>query len=287
MLDHEKNIKRVNYPEKIHKPDNFSPAKPSWLKVKAPIGKVFEETKGLLDDLKVVTVCEEASCPNIGSCWSKKHATMMIMGAICTRACSFCNVATGKPLTLDPTEPFRVAKSVERLKLNHVVITSVDRDDLIDGGADHFVNTIRAIRKQSPNTTIEILTPDFIRCDDSVLKTVVDAKPDVFNHNLETVPGLYPEVRPGARYFHSLRLLQRVKEIDPTMFTKSGIMVGLGENKQSVVQVMDDMRAANIDFLTIGQYLQPTPKHHAVDRFVTPDEFKTFLKVFYSFHLLL
>ena len=195
----------------------------------------------------------------------------------------FCNIATGKPPEdLDVFEPGRVADAVKKLGLNHVVVTSVDRDDVKDGGAEHFAQTIRAIRKQSPNTTIEILTPDFIRCDDSVLKTVVDAKPDVFNHNLETVPGLYPEVRPGARYFHSLRLLQRVKEIDPTMFTKSGIMVGLGENKQSVVQVMDDMRAANIDFLTIGQYLQPTPKHHAVDRFVTPDEFKTYEKTAYN-----
>ena len=286
MLDHEKNIKRVRHPEKIHKPDNFSPAKPSWLKVKAPIGKVFEETKGLLDDLKVVTVCEEASCPNIGNCWSKKHATMMIMGAICTRACSFCNVATGKPLTLDPTEPFRVAQSVERLKLNHVVITSVDRDDLIDGGADHFVNTIKEIRNLAPNTSIEILTPDFLK-KNGALEKVVSSKPDVFNHNLETVPRLYHSVRPGARYFHSLNLLSKVKELDPQMFTKSGLMVGLGENKDEVFQVMDDMISANIDFLTIGQYMQPTRKHHRVDRFVEPDEFDLYKKVALSKGFLL
>ena len=275
MLDNLTEVKTVRHPEKINKPDNFSPPKPSWLKVKAPIGKIFDETKGLLDDLKIVTVCEEASCPNIGNCWSKKHATMMIMGEVCTRACTFCNIATGKPpKDLDVFEPGRVADAVKKLGLKHVVITSVDRDDIKDGGAAHFAQTIRAIRKQSPETTIEILTPDFIRCDPSALEQVVAAKPDVFNHNLETVPGLYPEVRPGARYFHSLRLLQRVKELDVTMFTKSGIMVGLGEDRQGVHQVMDDMRAANIDFITIGQYLQPTLKHHKVDRFVTPEEFK-------------
>jgi lipoic acid synthetase len=228
---------------------------------------------------KLVTVCEEAGCPNVGECWSQGHATMMIMGEVCTRACTFCNIATGKPPeALDVFEPGRVADAVKKLGLNHVVITSVDRDDVEDGGAEHFAQTIRAVRRQSPNTTIEILTPDFIRCDESVLKIVVDAKPDVFNHNLETVPGLYPEVRPGARYFHSLRLLQRVKELDPTMFTKSGIMVGLGEDRQSVIQVMEDMRAADIDFLTIGQYLQPTPKHHVLDRFVTPEEFAAYEK---------
>ena len=276
-------IPAERHPEKAHKPDNAQPSKPSWIRVKAPISEGYKKTRDILRENKLVTVCEEAGCPNVGECWSQGHATMMIMGEVCTRACTFCNIATGKPPEdLDVFEPGRVADAVKKLGLNHVVVTSVDRDDVKDGGAEHFAQTIRAIRKQSPNTTIEILTPDFIRCDDSVLKTVVDAKPDVFNHNLETVPGLYPEVRPGARYFHSLRLLQRVKEIDPTMFTKSGIMVGLGENKQSVVQVMDDMRAANIDFLTIGQYLQPTPKHHAVDRFVTPDEFKTYEKTAYN-----
>ena len=276
-------IPAERHPEKAHKPDNAQPSKPSWIRVKAPISEGYKKTRDILRENKLVTVCEEAGCPNVGECWSQGHATMMIMGEVCTRACTFCNIATGKPPEdLDVFEPGRVADAVKKLGLNHVVVTSVDRDDVKDGCAEHFAQTIRAIRKQSPNTTIEILTPDFIRCDDSVLKTVVDAKPDVFNHNLETVPGLYPEVRPGARYFHSLRLLQRVKEIDPTMFTKSGIMVGLGENKQSVVQVMDDMRAANIDFLTIGQYLQPTPKHHAVDRFVTPDEFKTYEKTAYN-----
>ena len=276
-------IPAERHPEKAHKPDNAQPSKPSWIRVKAPISEGYKKTRDILRENKLVTVCEEAGCPNVGECWSQGHATMMIMGEVCTRACTFCNIATGKPPEdLDVFEPGRVADAVKKLGLNHVVVTSVDRDDVKDGGAEHFAQTIRAIRKQSPNTTIEILTPDFIRCDDSVLKTVVDAKPDVFNHNLETVPGLYPEVRPGARYFHSLRLLQRVKEIDPTMFTKSGIMVGLGENKQSVIQDMDDMRAANIDFLTIGQYLQPTPKHHAVDRFVTPDEFKTYEKTAYN-----
>ena len=227
----------------------------------------------------LTTVCEEAGCPNVGECWSQGHATMMIMGEVCTRACTFCNIATGKPPeALDVFEPGRVADAVKKLGLNHVVVTSVDRDDVDDGGAEHFAQTIRAIRRQAPGTTIEILTPDFIRCGPEALEVVVAAKPDVFNHNLETVPGLYPEVRPGARYFHSLRLLQRVKELDPSMFTKSGIMVGLGETRQAVVQVMEDMRAADIDFLTIGQYLQPTPKHHAIDRFVTPDEFAGYEK---------
>jgi lipoic acid synthetase len=273
-LDEKKNIR---HPEKINKPDNISPSKPNWLKVRAPIGKIFDETKGLLDDLGIVTVCEEASCPNIGNCWSKKHATMMIMGDTCTRACSFCNVATGKPKGLDLTEPFRVAQSVAKLNLNHVVITSVDRDDLDDGGAEHFVNTIKDIKSLSPNTSIEILTPDFLR-KDGALEKVIDAKPDVFNHNLETVPRLYTSVRPGARYFHSLNLLSKVKDINPKIFTKSGIMVGLGEDKSEVFQVMDDMRSANIDFLTIGQYLQPTIKHHKVDRFVDPSEFALYKK---------
>ena len=279
-------LKKIRHPEKINKPDNISPKKPFWLKVKAPQGKIFDQTKGLLDDLNITTVCEEASCPNIGNCWSKKHATMMIMGDICTRACSFCNVATGKPNKLDLSEPIRVAKSVARLNLNHVVITSVDRDDLHDGGADHFVSTITDIRKYSPNTSIEILTPDFLK-KDGALEKVINAKPDVFNHNLETVPRLYPTVRPGARYFYSLNLLAKVKEVDPNIFTKSGIMVGLGESQSEIYQVMDDMRSADIDFLTIGQYLQPTIKHHKVEKFVHPDEFDKYKKVALSKGFLL
>ncbi|MEM7242044.1 MAG: lipoyl synthase [Pseudomonadota bacterium] len=270
-------IPAQRHPEKAHKPDNPIKRKPDWIRVKAPTSEGYRKTRDIMRENQLVTVCEEAGCPNVGECWSQGHATMMIMGDVCTRACTFCNIATGKPLEdLDVFEPGRVAHAVQKLGLNHVVITSVDRDDVEDGGADHFAQTIRAVRHRSPDTTIEILTPDFLRCDPSVLEVVVEARPDVFNHNLETVPGLYPEVRPGARYFHSLRLLQRVKELDPTMFTKSGIMVGLGEDRQSVLQVMDDMRAADIDFLTIGQYLQPTPKHHAVDRFVTPDEFSDY-----------
>ena len=275
-------IPEQRHPEKAHRPDNAQPKKPSWIRVKAPVGKGYQDTARIMRDNKLVTVCEEAGCPNVGECWSQGHATMMIMGDICTRGCSFCNIATGRPKALDLFEPGRVADAVAKLGLNHVVITSVDRDDLEDGGAEHFAMTIRAIRKRSPETTIEILTPDFLKCDPSVLETVVEARPDVFNHNLETVPGLYPSVRPGARYFHSLRLLQRVKELDPGMFTKSGIMVGLGEDRQSVLQVMDDMRAADVDFLTIGQYLQPTPKHHAVDRFVHPDEFAAYEKAAYG-----
>tara|TARA_R100001039_G_scaffold25504_1_gene16814 strand:- start:6121 stop:7065 length:945 start_codon:yes stop_codon:yes gene_type:complete len=270
------------HPEKAHRPDNAQPRKPDWIRVKAPTSKAYFETHRIMREHKLVTVCEEAGCPNAGECWSQGHATMMIMGEICTRGCTFCNVATGKPQTLDAFEPGRVADAVSKLGLKHVVVTSVDRDDLADGGAEHFAQTIRAIRHRAPGTTIEILTPDFLHCDEGALETVVAAKPDVFNHNLETVPGLYPTVRPGARYFHSLRLLQRVKEMDPTMFTKSGIMVGLGEDRQAVHQVMDDMRAAGIDFLTIGQYLQPTPKHHAVDRFVHPDEFAAYEKAAYG-----
>jgi lipoic acid synthetase len=264
------------HPEKAHRPDNAQPKKPDWIRVKAPVSQGYKDTRDILRTHKLSTVCEEAACPNVGECWSQGHATMMIMGEICTRGCSFCNIATGRPDALDVFEPGRVADAVKKLGLNHVVITSVDRDDLEDGGAEHFAQTIRAIRHQSPETTIEILTPDFLKCSHEVVEVVVKAKPDVFNHNLETVPGLYPSVRPGARYFHSLRLLQRVKQMDPSMFTKSGIMVGLGEDRQSVMQVMDDMRAAGIDFLTIGQYLQPTPKHHKVDRFVTPEEFKAY-----------
>lgn len=266
------------HPEKAHRADNAQPKKPDWIRVRAPGGQGYAETHKIMREHKLSTVCEEAGCPNVGECWSQGHATMMIMGEICTRGCTFCNVATGRPDALDTFEPGRVADAVKKLGLKHVVITSVDRDDVEDGGAEHFAMTIRAVRRQSPDTTIEILTPDFLKCAPEALEVVVAAKPDVFNHNLETVPGLYPEVRPGARYFHSLRLLQRVKELDPGMFTKSGIMVGLGEDRQSVMQIMDDMRAADIDFLTIGQYLQPTPKHHAVDRFVTPDEFKAYEK---------
>ena len=276
-------IPQIRHPEKANRPDNAQPKKPSWIRVKAPTSEGYKKTRDIMRENRLVTVCEEAGCPNVGECWSQGHATMMIMGEVCTRACTFCNIATGKPPeSLDAFEPGRVAAAVKKLGLNHVVITSVDRDDVEDGGAEHFAQTIRAVRRQSPDTTIEILTPDFIRCAPDALETVVAAKPDVFNHNLETVPGLYPEVRPGARYFHSLRLLQRVKELDPAMFTKSGIMVGLGEDRQSVLQVMDDMRAADIDFLTIGQYLQPTPKHHRVDRFVTPDEFSAYEKAAYG-----
>lgn len=266
------------HPEKAHKRDNEQPRKPDWIRVKAPTSAGYHATREIIKENNLVTVCQEAGCPNVGECWSQGHATMMIMGEICTRGCTFCNVATGRPDALDVFEPGRVAHAVERLGLNHVVITSVDRDDLEDGGAGHFAQTIRAIRHRTPETTIEILTPDFLKCAPEVLEIVIEAKPDVFNHNLETVPGLYPEVRPGARYFHSLRLLERVKDLDPRIFTKSGIMVGLGEDRQSVLQVMDDMRAADVDFLTIGQYLQPTRKHHAVDRFVTPEEFKTYEK---------
>lgn len=272
-------IPEQRHPEKAKKPDNAQPKKPSWIRVRAPGGAGYAKTNKIMREHGLVTVCEEAGCPNVGECWNQGHATMMIMGEVCTRACSFCNIATGKPPeALDVFEPGRVADAVKKLGLKHVVITSVDRDDVEDGGAEHFAQTIRAIRRQAPDTTIEILTPDFLKCAPEVLEVAVAAKPDVFNHNLETVPGLYPEVRAGARYFHSLRLLQRVKELDPSMFTKSGIMVGLGENELAVRQVMDDMRAADVDFLTIGQYLQPTPKHHAVERFVTPDEFKSYEK---------
>ncbi|MCT4559300.1 MAG: lipoyl synthase [Pelagimonas sp.] len=275
-------IPQERHPEKAHRKDNAQPKKPSWIRVKAPGGEGYNSTRKIMREHNLVTVCEEAGCPNAGECWSQGHATMMIMGEICTRGCTFCNVATGRPDALDLFEPGRVADAVQKLGLNHVVITSVDRDDLEDGGAEHFAQTIRAVRHRSPGTTIEILTPDFLKCDPSVLEIVVKAKPDVFNHNLETVPGLYPTVRPGARYFHSLCLLQRVKEMDPSIFTKSGIMVGLGEDRQAVNQIMDDMRAADIDFLTIGQYLQPTPKHHAVDRFVTPEEFAGYEKAAYG-----
>ncbi|MDE2384743.1 MAG: lipoyl synthase [Alphaproteobacteria bacterium] len=272
---------RPRHPEKANRPETPVLRKPEWIRVKAPGSAVYTETQKIVRDGKLVTVCEEAGCPNIGECWSKKHATFMIMGDTCTRACAFCNVKTGLPDALDGGEPERVADAVARMGLSHSVITSVDRDDLADGGAGHFVRTIKAIRAASPATTIEILTPDFLK-KDGALERVVEAKPDVFNHNLETVPGLYLKIRPGARYFHSLRLLQRVKELDRNMFTKSGIMVGLGETREQVMQVMDDMRSANIDFITIGQYLQPTRKHAAIDRFVTPDEFKAYETTAYS-----
>lgn len=272
------NTARPRHPEKASRPDTPVLRKPEWIRVRAPGSPVYAETKQIVRENGLVTVCEEAGCPNIGECWTKKHATMMIMGDTCTRACSFCNVKTGLPEPLDADEPERVANAVEKLGLRHVVITSVDRDDLADGGAQHFVEVIEAIRRRSPGTTIEILTPDFLR-KEGALEKVVAAKPDVFNHNLETVPRLYLNIRPGARYFHSLRVLQQVKELDPTIFTKSGIMVGLGEAREEVLQVMDDMRSANIDFLTIGQYLQPTRKHAAIDRFVTPDEFKSYERI--------
>src|SRR3954469_22249526 len=265
-------LPRERHPEKAARPDSPSPRKPPWIRVKAPGSPEYHATRRLMRDLDLHTVCEEAGCPNIGECWKEKHATMMILGAVCTRACSFCNVATGRPDLLDPHEPKRVGDAVAALGLNHIVVTSVDRDDLDDGGAEHFAATIRAIRGASPDTTIGVLVPDFLR-KDGAIETVVAARPDVLNHNLETVPRLYAEVRPGARYFHSLRLLDQVKRSDPAMFTKSGIMVGLGEERGEVLQVMDDLRAAQVDFLTIGQYLQPTPKHHPVARFVTPEEF--------------
>jgi len=269
---------RVRHPEKASRPDNPVQRKPEWLRVKAPTSPEYMETRTLMRGLKLNTVCEEAACPNIGECWKKKHATFMILGAVCTRACAFCNVATGRPDLLDPHEPDNVGEAVGKLGLEHVVVTSVDRDDLPDGGAEHFARTIRAIRKSAPGTTIEVLTPDFMK-KPGAIEIVVEAKPDVFNHNLETVPRLYPGIRPGARYFTSLSLLARVKELDPSMFTKSGIMVGLGETKEEVMQVMDDMRAADVDFMTIGQYLAPTPKHAPVDRFVTPDEFASYSTV--------
>ena len=272
---------KPRHPEKAHRPDTPILKKPEWIRVKAPGSAVYAETQKIVRDNNLVTVCEEAGCPNIGECWSKKHATFMIMGDTCTRACAFCNVKTGMPDSLVADEPEKVADAIARMGLSHAVITSVDRDDLADGGAKHFARTITEIRKASPLTTIEVLTPDFLK-KDGALEIVVEAKPDVFNHNLETVPALYLRIRPGARYFHSLRLLQRVKELDPTMFTKSGIMVGLGETREQVMQVMDDMRSADIDFITIGQYLQPTRKHAAIDRFVTPDEFKGYETIAYS-----
>ncbi|MTI03414.1 lipoyl synthase [Roseibium sp. RKSG952] len=263
---------RPRHPEKAKKADSVIPRKPKWIRKKKVEGPEYYETRRLMRDHNLATVCEEAACPNIGECWSKRHATMMIMGEVCTRGCSFCNVATGRPDALDVFEPGRVAAAVKKLGLRHVVITSVDRDDLADGGAEHMAQTIRAVRHQSPGTTVEVLTPDFLGKGDAA-DVVFDAAPDVFNHNLETVPHLYPTVRPGARYYTSLRLLDDAKRANPEIFTKSGLMVGLGESLNDVRQVMDDLRAANVDFLTVGQYLQPTPKHHPIDRFWTPEEF--------------
>jgi lipoic acid synthetase len=272
---------RPRHPEKAHRADQPALRKPDWIRVKAPVSPGYIATQNIVRQNGLHTVCEEAGCPNIGECWEKKHATFMIMGDTCTRACAFCNVKTGMPGALDAGEPEHVAEATFKLGLAHIVITSVDRDDLADGGAEHFARTIRAIRARCPTTTIEILTPDFLR-KEGALEVVVAAKPDVFNHNLETVPSRYLSVRPGARYFHSIRLLQRVKEIDPAIFTKSGIMVGLGEERHEVLQVMDDLRSAEVDFLTVGQYLQPTRKHHAVMRYVPPDEFAGLEKTAYA-----
>jgi lipoyl synthase len=265
----------ARHPEKAHRPDAAVLRKPDWIRVKAPGSPKWAETNRIVKENKLVTVCEEAGCPNIGECWEQKHATFMIMGDTCTRACAFCNVKTGLPQALDADEPRRIGEAVAKMGLAHVVITSVDRDDLADGGAQHFVEVIDAIRQSAPGTTIEILTPDFLR-KPGAIETVARAKPDVFNHNLETVPSKYLKVRPGARYFHSIRLLQMVKEVDPSIFTKSGIMVGLGEERNEVLQLMDDLRAADVDFITIGQYLAPSKKHHPIVRFVTPDEFKSY-----------
>jgi lipoic acid synthetase len=269
---------KPRHPEKVQRPDSPILRKPDWIRVRAPTSAEYGETRRIVREHGLTTVCEEAGCPNIGECWTKRHATMMIMGEVCTRACAFCNVATGLPKPLDADEPQRVADAVAKLGLGHVVITSVDRDDLSDGGGAHFAAVISAIRSRTPATSIEVLTPDFLR-KDGALEAVVAARPDVFNHNLETVPSLYLRIRPGARYFHSLRLLQRAKEIDPTLFTKSGIMVGLGESRDEVLQLMDDLRSANVDFLTIGQYLQPTRKHAEVKSFVTPEEFKSYERI--------
>jgi lipoic acid synthetase len=274
-------VSRVRHPEKAHRSDTPAVKKPSWIRVKAPVSRGFVETQAIVRAHGLHTVCEEAGCPNIGECWEKKHATFMIMGDTCTRACAFCNVKTGLPGPLDADEPARVAEATEKLGLHHVVVTSVDRDDLDDGGAAHFAAVIHAIRRQCPAATIEVLTPDFLRKAGAV-EAVVAARPDVFNHNLETVPSKYLTVRPGARYFASVRLLQQVKEVDPAMFTKSGLMVGLGEQRNEILQVMDDLRAAGVDFLTIGQYLQPTRKHHPVERFIPPEEFAAYETIAYA-----
>jgi lipoic acid synthetase len=281
VLDLLNNDSRPRHPEKAHRPDQPMLRKPDWIRVKAPGSPGWRDTQAIVKENKLVTVCEEAGCPNIGECWDKKHATFMIMGDTCTRACAFCNVKTGLPGALDPNEPENTGIAVAKLGLSHVVITSVDRDDLPDGGARHFAEVIAAIRRRSPGTTIEVLTPDFLR-KEGALEVVVAAKPDVFNHNLETVASNYLTVRPGARYFHSMRLLQRVKEIDPSIFTKSGIMVGLGEKRNEILQLMDDLRSANVDFITIGQYLAPSRKHHPVVAYITPDEFKSYETVAYT-----
>ena len=281
LIDNLQRTTTPRHPEKAHRPDQPVLRKPDWIRVKAPVSPGYVETQRIVRANGLHTVCEEAGCPNIGECWEKKHATFMIMGDTCTRACAFCNVKTGLPGSLDPVEPERVAAATEKLGLSHVVVTSVDRDDLADGGAAHFAAVIGAIRARCPKTTIEVLTPDFLR-KEGAAETVVAARPDIFNHNLETVPARYLTVRPGARYFASVRLLQRVKEIDSQMFTKSGIMVGLGEERDEVLQVMDDLRAADVDFLTIGQYLQPSRKHHAVIRFVRPEEFEALATIAYA-----
>jgi lipoic acid synthetase len=276
----------LRHPEKASRPDQPVLRKPPWIRVKAPGSAAWGVTNALLKDSGLTTVCQEAACPNIGECWEKKHATFMIMGEVCTRACAFCNVATGLPAPLDPSEPGRVAEATKALGLSHVVVTSVDRDDLADGGAAHFAATIAAIRASCPETSVEILTPDFLR-KPGALERVVAARPDVFNHNLETVPSHYVTVRPGARYFHSLRLLQRAKELDPSIFTKSGIMLGLGETRNEVMQIMDDLRSAGVDFLTVGQYLQPSRKHHPVKDFITPEAFRAYEAIAYARGFLL
>jgi lipoic acid synthetase len=281
VIDHREVVRhpeKARHPEKVGRPDNPIQRKPAWIRVKAPNHPVYHETRALMRENRLVTVCEEAACPNIGECWSQRHATMMIMGETCTRACSFCNVRTGQPDALDADEPRRVADAVAKLGLRHVVVTSVDRDDLPDGGAAHFAAVIAAIRDAAPATTIEVLTPDFLR-KPGAIELVAQARPDVFNHNLETAPRLYPSIRPGARYYQSLRLLDRVKAIDPKIFTKSGLMVGLGEERMEILQVMDDLRVADVDFLTIGQYLQPTVKHAAIAGFITPEEFADYAAV--------
>ena len=274
-------MSKLRHPEKINKEYNPIQRKPSWIKVKINNSAIYSETKKIIKEKGLVTVCEEANCPNISECWSKKHATFMILGDTCTRACAFCNVKTGMPAEVDLSEPEKIANSVKELGLSHVVITSVDRDDLDDGGASHFANVVKAIKLTNPFTTVEILTPDFLRKKDSY-KIVVNSNPDVFNHNLETVPSLYLKVRPGSRYFQSLNLLANVKLNNSKIFTKSGLMVGMGENKDELCQVMDDLRCADVDFLTIGQYLQPTPRHYPIKRFVTPEEFKVFEEIAYS-----
>lgn len=270
---------RPRHPEKARKQPSPALPKPPWLRVKAPMGEAVHLTKSRMQQNRLVTVCEEAACPNMGECWSKDHATFMVMGDTCTRGCAFCNVATGKPEALDPFEPLRLAQTVAAMGLSHVVITSVDRDDLRDGGAEHFARTIRAVRQKAPGTTIEVLTPDFRQSDPGALETVVKARPDVFNHNIETVPSQYLRVRPGARYFHSLWLLKQVKVLDPSIVTKSGLMLGMGETDQEISQVLDDLRAADVDFVTMGQYLQPTPRHHPVARYVSPTEFDSIARV--------